>query len=68
MDPSDTPVGRRLLDREGAAEAHMREGLSLVESLTDSQRDDIIRRIGRPLTWRLWEMAIEECARLHRPT
>ena len=34
--------------------------------LTDQEWREMLQRIGKPLTWALWSIAVEEAARLAR--
>jgi hypothetical protein len=68
-DPADTPLGQRLNRRKGEAEALWREMLAIAESrdvLTVLNIEEFMEPLARALTWRLWEMAIQEAERLPR--
>ncbi len=67
----ETAFARRLRtkleDRETDAQGQWWEAGSVLQTDLDVDGErwrEIVRRIGRPLTWRIWELAIEEASAL----
>lgn len=64
-DPSRTPLGKRLLKREGSAISQWHElRTHMPWRVSDESWDEFLSTAARPMTWRLWEIAIEEAGKL----
>ena len=66
MDPSITPLGRKLNSRMPHALAVWEECKALSFSTVRPEVIEEFERLNlRPLIWRLWELAIEEATKLY---
>jgi hypothetical protein len=66
IDPIDTPLGKRLATRQAEALALWqvaRTRMPWAQYIDDASWNEFLDLTARPLTWKLWEMAIEEAAR-----
>lgn len=65
MEPEDTPLGKRLTLRQGDALAQWQEARAhLPFAVSDEDWNQLLSNVARPLTWRLWKIAIEESDRV----
>ena len=66
MDSAFATLLRARLERREEAAATDWRGALLELNLPDEQVGEVLQRIGRSLTWSIWEIAIEEAAFLHQ--